>query len=69
MMEVPARFAEIPTDADLVVVCKVGARSAQVVAYLRAQGVQARNLSGGMLEWASAGRPVVGQDGRPGFVL
>ncbi len=69
MMEVPTRLAELPTAGDLVVVCRVGGRSAQVVAYLRANGFDgAVNLDGGMQEWASAGRPLVRDDGGPPHV-
>jgi rhodanese-related sulfurtransferase len=70
MMQIPGRVAEVPDDRDVVVVCRVGSRSAQVVAYLRAQGHErATNLDGGMYAWAAAGRPVVTADGSAGFVL
>jgi rhodanese-related sulfurtransferase len=69
MMEIPARAAEVPGDRDVVVVCRVGARSAQVVAYLRQRGLaNVYNLDGGMYAWAAAGRPVVGEDGSAGHV-
>ena len=64
MMEVPARTDEVPDDRDVVVVCRVGSRSAQVVAYLRQQGRdRAINLDGGMGSWDAAGRPMVSEDG------
>ena len=64
MMEIPARLAEIPADRDVVVVCRVGGRSAQVVQYLRRLGRDnVRNLAGGMTAWAAAGRPIVSEDG------
>jgi rhodanese-related sulfurtransferase len=66
--DLPARLAEVPTDRSVVVVCKVGGRSAHAVAWLVAQGYDAVNLEGGMLAWAGAKRPVVTDDGRPGFV-
>ncbi len=70
MMEIPSRAAEVPEDRDVVVVCRVGARSAQVVAFLRQQGYgNVYNLDGGMYAWAAAGRPVVGEDGRVGTVI
>lgn len=65
MQEVPARLAELPTDGQLVVVCKVGGRSAQVVGYLVQNGFDAINLDGGMLEWHAAGRPMVSETGEP----
>jgi rhodanese-related sulfurtransferase len=63
MNDVPARLAEIPEDAEVVVVCKGGGRSAQVTAYLAEKGRRAVNLSGGMLAWATAGRPMVSEAG------
>jgi rhodanese-related sulfurtransferase len=70
MMEIPARLAEVPTDADVVVVCRSGHRSGQVVSYLLANGWDSvRNLSGGMLDWARSGRPVITDNGQPGSVL
>ena len=50
---------QLAGDGQLLVVCKVGGRSAQAVAYLQTQGVQAINLDGGMLDWHAAGRPTV----------
>jgi rhodanese-related sulfurtransferase len=64
MMQIPARLDEIPDDRDVVVVCRVGSRSAQVVAWLVAQGrSNVRNLDGGMMAWARAGRPMVSEAG------
>jgi rhodanese-related sulfurtransferase len=70
MMEIPLRRDEVPLDRDVVVVCRVGARSAQVVAYLRANGWdRAVNLAGGMWAWQVAGRPLAGEDGHGARVL
>jgi rhodanese-related sulfurtransferase len=70
MMEIPARMAEIPTDTDVVVVCRSGGRSGQVVSYLGGQGWDnVRNLDGGMQSWAAAGRHVVSENGQPARVL
>jgi rhodanese-related sulfurtransferase len=70
MMELPARMAEVPDDRDVVVVCRVGSRSAQVVAYLQAKGwPRVANLDGGLVAWQAAGRALVTTDGRPGYVL
>jgi rhodanese-related sulfurtransferase len=64
MMEIPARAEEVPADRDVVVVCRVGQRSAQVVAYLRHNGWEhVINLDGGMASWDAAGRPMVSEDG------
>jgi rhodanese-related sulfurtransferase len=70
MMEIPARLDEIPRDGDVVVVCRSGGRSGQVVAYLMHQGYDnVVNLDGGMLDWAAAGRPMVSEDGQPARVM
>jgi rhodanese-related sulfurtransferase len=70
MMEVPARIAEIPVDTDVVVVCRSGGRSGQVVSYLLGNGWDnVRNLDGGMHSWAAAGRDVVSENGQPARVL
>jgi rhodanese-related sulfurtransferase len=70
MMELPARLAEVPGDRDVVVVCRVGARSAQVVAYLIHNGRDnVRNLDGGLYAWAAAGRPLVDEGGGVGTVV
>jgi rhodanese-related sulfurtransferase len=56
---------DLSADVPIVVVCKMGGRSAQVTAWLNQQGYRATNLDGGMLAWAGAGRPMVSEDGRP----
>ena len=58
MGEVPARYGELPADADLVVICAVGGRSGQVTQWLNANGVAARNLDGGIVAYAQAGLPI-----------
>ncbi|MCG5433008.1 rhodanese-like domain-containing protein [Mycobacterium sp. MYCO198283] len=68
MGEVPARLHEIDRDAELFVVCMAGGRSLKVAEYLRTQGYEPANVTGGMLAWAAAGRPVVTDDGSPGAV-
>jgi rhodanese-related sulfurtransferase len=65
MHDVPTRLAEIPTEGNVVVACRMGARSAQVTAFLLAQGWDnVVNLDGGMLAWHAAGRPLVSADDR-----
>jgi rhodanese-related sulfurtransferase len=68
LRQLPARFDEVPADQTLVV-CKIGGRSAQAVAYLRRQGRDVVNLDGGMLDWEAAGRPMVSDTGRPPQVV
>jgi rhodanese-related sulfurtransferase len=68
MGDVPARIAEIDTDATLYVVCHAGGRSLRVAQYLARNGYEPLNVSGGMLAWAGAGRPVVTDGGAAGTV-
>jgi rhodanese-related sulfurtransferase len=68
MNRVPQQVAygeSLPADRPIVVICKMGGRSAQVTAWLKQQGFDAANLDGGMLAWATAGRPMVSADGAP----
>jgi DMSO/TMAO reductase YedYZ molybdopterin-dependent catalytic subunit/glyoxylase-like metal-dependent hydrolase (beta-lactamase superfamily II) len=59
MAQVSARRDELTGAARVVVVCRSGGRSAAVTQSLRAWGVDAVNLAGGMSAWAAAGLPVV----------
>jgi rhodanese-related sulfurtransferase len=58
----PVRIDEVPS-GQILVVCKVGGRSAQATMWLNNQGYEAVNLDGGMLDWAGAGRPMVSETG------
>ncbi|MBF4163715.1 rhodanese-like domain-containing protein [Nocardioides acrostichi] len=63
----PLRAQEVPPGRVLVV-CKVGGRSAQATQWLGQQGHDVVNLEGGMLAWDDAGRPMVSDTGQPPFV-
>ena len=68
MFQVPQHVSyadDLSADVPIVVVCKMGGRSAQVTAWLNQQGYRAANLDGGMLAWATAGRPMISEDGAP----
>lgn len=71
MMEVPGRLGEIPNAGDVIIVCRSGQRSANVVMYLLGNGWDnVRNLTGGLHEWDAAGRALVSEDGSaPGQVI
>jgi rhodanese-related sulfurtransferase len=73
MMQLPQRLqydpGPITPENPVVVVCKVGGRSAQVTAWLVRQGYDAVNLAGGMLAWEAAGRVMDSEDGRPARVV
>jgi rhodanese-related sulfurtransferase len=61
MYDVPGRLHELPVDGRIAVICHIGARSAQVAHWLRAQGYDAHNVDGGMEAWAARGLPVEGR--------
>ena len=49
------RVSELAQDADLVVYCRTGGRSAQAVQFLQQKGYgRATNLAGGINRWAEA---------------
>lgn len=56
----PERLDELPENQQLLVVCKLGGRSAEATAFLREKGFEAINLAGGMIGWEEAGRPIQG---------
>lgn len=66
--DVPARIDEIDRDATLYVICHAGGRSQRVAQYLARNGFEPTNVSGGMLSWVQAGRPVSTDDGNVGTV-
>ncbi|MGB7981490.1 MAG: rhodanese-like domain-containing protein [Candidatus Nanopelagicales bacterium] len=55
---VPVRVHELPTDGDLVVICRSGSRSQQACMWLATQGRPASNVTGGTVSWISSSRPV-----------
>jgi rhodanese-related sulfurtransferase len=57
--DLPQRVDELDPQAQTLVVCHVGARSARAAAWLRQLGHDAANLAGGMDAWEGAERPVV----------
>jgi rhodanese-related sulfurtransferase len=63
LRDLPARLSEVPQGQTLVV-CRVGARSAQAAGYLQQQGHDVVNLDGGMLDWARSGRSMVSENGQ-----
>ncbi|WP_374116000.1 rhodanese-like domain-containing protein [Streptomyces sp. CoH27] len=52
----------------VLVICRSGRRPQQAVELLRARGVEAVAVVGGMRAWADAGLPVVGPAGASGIV-
>jgi queuine tRNA-ribosyltransferase len=52
------RLGEVPRDRTVYVMCHAGPRSAKATQYLEAQGIDAVNITGGIVEWYRAGLPV-----------
>ncbi|MDH3583044.1 MAG: molybdopterin-synthase adenylyltransferase MoeB [Phycisphaerae bacterium] len=58
--ELESRLEELDRDADIIVHCKMGGRSARACEVLKAQGFErVRNLQGGILAWAEQVDPSV----------
>lgn len=57
LAQVPERLGELG-GGTVHVVCKSGGRSAQAVAWLNQNGVDAVNVEGGTTAWAQAGKPM-----------
>jgi adenylyltransferase/sulfurtransferase len=50
--EIPRRYAELDPDDEMVVLCKIGDRSARAADFLRSVGFKSvLNLRGGILDW------------------
>ena len=66
MSELLARLDELPADRPLAVLCRSGARSAQVADYLTAAGGhgEVANVEGGIIAWAAEGLPYEGEPPR-----
>jgi rhodanese-related sulfurtransferase len=62
MSELEQRFAELPRDRQLVLVCAVGERSLKATYFLMVQGYnQVANMEGGVMKWARKGFPTQGR--------
>ncbi|PKO03744.1 MAG: rhodanese-like domain-containing protein [Chloroflexi bacterium HGW-Chloroflexi-5] len=58
--ELSARVDEIPTDKDVLIICRSGNRSAEARNLLRAAGLnRTTSINGGINAWISAGLPVI----------
>ncbi len=59
MASIPVRLNELQQDKELVIICRSGARSAQVCMFLQQQGFdKVFNLRGGLISWAQLGLPI-----------
>lgn len=66
MSELIERIDELPTDTELVILCRSGSRSARVADHLNAEGEhgEVANLEGGIIAWAADGLPYEGEPPR-----
>jgi rhodanese-related sulfurtransferase len=55
LSQLQERVAELPDDTRFLVVCHSGMRSMRATAFLRSEGLDAVNVTGGMVAWAAAG--------------
>jgi len=60
--ELPNRLDEVP-DGDIIVVCRLGGRSARAADILAEQGIEAWDITDGMTGWQQNGLPMVSEDG------
>ena len=58
--DVPDRLDEFPTEGEVLVICRSGARSRTACEFLIENGVTAINIAGGTLSWMDTGREVLG---------
>lgn len=58
LSELSARFEDdLPQGREIVAQCRSGKRSAQATHFLRAQGYDVVNMTGGILAWKAEGLP------------
>lgn len=58
--EIDDWWEDLPSDRDVIFICRSGSRSAQVVQALSSQGGMTNvwNLAGGIVAWANGGQPI-----------
>lgn len=59
LVELSARASELDREHPIVFYCRVGARSGMATQAFRASGYEAYSMTGGLVRWASEGRPLV----------
>jgi hydroxyacylglutathione hydrolase/adenylyltransferase/sulfurtransferase len=60
----PLQAATLDAGRPVVFYCRVGARSMMAAQALRASGLEAYSMDGGLLRWAQEQRPLEPRDGR-----
>lgn len=59
MREIQSRYHELPKDKEIGVLCRSGARSAQVALFLNNNGYNAMNIAGGINNWSDTVDPSI----------
>lgn len=60
LQSLPVRFTELDPAATWVVTCQIGQRSDLAARFLRARGIEAHNLDGGLQRWKKENLPLTG---------
>jgi rhodanese-related sulfurtransferase len=58
LAQLPGRAASLDGASPIVFYCRVGGRSTMAAQALRAAGVHAYSMTGGLVRWAQEGRPL-----------
>jgi rhodanese-related sulfurtransferase len=64
LVELTSQASTVERERPVVFYCRVGARSLMAAQAFRTAGFEAYSMSGGLLRWASEGRPLNPDDGR-----
>ena len=66
--DLPSRVGEVNPDATVYVICRSGGRSGRATEWLVQNGIDAFNVEGGMKEYATSDRVVLGDSGEPTII-
>lgn len=69
LSELGERHSEIPTDQEVLLICKSGGRSGQACQALEAAGYTVTNVTGGSLDWKARDLPFVSENGNEPDVI
>lgn len=64
LVKLTSEAGTIDRDRPVIFYCRVGARSLMAAQALRASGLEAYSMTGGLARWAQEGRPLSPEDGR-----
>ncbi|MCA9835301.1 MAG: rhodanese-like domain-containing protein [Trueperaceae bacterium] len=58
LSEINKKWQNLPKDKELIIQCRTGNRSARAASFLAKQGLQVKNMRGGLLAWQAEQLPV-----------